>query len=64
MADTYLGKVKTITYFSLIYLTGLLVLFVTSLPFSIEYGSAFGGLIVAMILIGVFVPPPSESNRI
>lgn len=55
MADSYLGKVKTIMGFSVAYMLGLIVLFLTSLPFSIENGYAFGGLIVAMILIGMFV---------
>ncbi len=55
MADSYLGKVKTIIYFSLAYMLGLLILFVTSLPFAIESGYAFGGLLTAMILIGMFV---------
>jgi POT family proton-dependent oligopeptide transporter len=34
---------------------GLLILFGTSLPIAIENGYAFGGLITAMILIGMFV---------
>jgi proton-dependent oligopeptide transporter, POT family len=34
---------------------GLLILFGTSLPFSIENGYAFGGLVIAMILIGLLV---------
>jgi POT family proton-dependent oligopeptide transporter len=55
VADSYLGKVKTIIYFSVAYMLGLLVLFVTSLPFAIENGYAFGGLVTAMILIGMFV---------
>ena len=55
MADSYLGKVKTIIYFSLVYLLGLLILFVTSLPFAIESGYAFGGLLTAMLLIGLCV---------
>lgn len=55
MADSYLGKVKTIIYFSVAYMLGLLALFVTSLPIAIETGYAFGGLITAMLLIGMFV---------
>jgi len=55
VADSYLGKVKTIIYFSVAYMMGLLVLFVTSLPFAIENGYAFGGLVTAMILVGMFV---------
>jgi len=55
VADSYLGKVKTIIYFSMAYMLGLIVLFVTSLPASIENGYAFGGLVTAMVLIGMFV---------
>jgi len=55
VADSYLGKVKTIIFFSIAYMFGLLILFVTSLPIAIENGYAFGGLMTAMILIGVFV---------
>ncbi len=55
VADSYLGKVKTIIYFSLAYMLGLVILFVTSLPMAIESGYAFGGLITAMMLIGMFV---------
>lgn len=32
---------------------GILILFVTSLPTSIEHGAALGGLIAAMIIIGI-----------
>lgn len=52
IADQYLGKYLTIVYFSLIYMVGILVLFVTSLPYSIENGYALGGLVAAMIIIG------------
>lgn len=40
-------------YFSFVYLTGVIILFLTSLPVSIEHGAALGGLIVAMIVIGL-----------
>lgn len=53
VADQYLGRYKTITCFSLIYLTGNAVLFFTSLPASIEAGAAFPGLIMALICIGL-----------
>jgi POT family proton-dependent oligopeptide transporter len=55
VADSFLGKVKTIIYFSVAYMLGLFILFATSLPIAIENGYAFGGLVTAMILIGLFV---------
>lgn len=55
MADSLLGKVKTIIYFSVAYMLGLLVLFLTSLPFAIENGYTYGGLLTSMVLIGLFV---------
>jgi len=53
VADQFLGKYATIKYFSMIYMVGIFILFVTSLPFSIERGAAFPGLIVAMVVIGL-----------
>ena len=53
VADQYLGKYTTIKYFSLIYMVGIFVLFITSLPYSIEHGGAFPGLIAAMFIIGI-----------
>ncbi len=53
VSDQYLGKYNTIVYFSFIYLIGVLILFLTSLPVAIEHGVALGGLIVAMIVIGL-----------
>ncbi|CAI6335066.1 unnamed protein product [Periconia digitata] len=53
VADQYLGKYKTIKYFSIIYMVGILILFATSLPFSIERGGALPGLITAMVIIGI-----------
>ncbi|KAI9841563.1 MAG: peptide transporter ptr2 [Sclerophora amabilis] len=53
IADQYLGKYKTIFWFSLVYICGLVILFCTSLPVAIENGAALGGLIVAMIVIGL-----------
>ena len=52
-ADQWLGKYNTIVLFSGFYAIGLLVLFVTSLPASIEGGYAFAGLVVSMIIIGL-----------
>lgn len=53
MSDQYLGKYNTIVYFAFVYLAGLTILFLTSLPIAIEHGAAMGGLIAAMILIGL-----------
>jgi hypothetical protein len=55
VADSYLGKVRTIIYFSVVYMLGLLILFLTSLPIAIESGYTYSGLLTAMVLIGVFV---------
>ncbi|KAK6357661.1 hypothetical protein TWF718_001969 [Orbilia javanica] len=53
VADQYLGKYKTIVYFCMVYIVGLIVLFVTSLPFSLQGGGGLGGFICAIILIGL-----------
>ncbi|KAL1593892.1 ATP-dependent DNA helicase chl1, partial [Paraconiothyrium brasiliense] len=53
VADQYLGKYLTIKYFSVLYMFGIVVLFVTSLPYSIKHGGAFPGLTTAMIIIGL-----------
>ena len=53
VSDQYLGKYNTIFYFAWVYLTGVLILFLTSLPTAIEHGAALGGIIVSMIVIGL-----------
>lgn len=53
IADQYLGKYWTIFYFSIVYVVGVAVLFLTSLPSSIEAGTALPGLIVAMVVVGL-----------
>jgi dipeptide/tripeptide permease len=53
VADQYLGKYATIKWFSLVYMVGIAILFITSLPWAIESGAAFPGLIIAMIVIGL-----------
>ncbi|KAF3940810.1 hypothetical protein ABW19_dt0201606 [Dactylella cylindrospora] len=53
VADQYLGKFKTILYFCMVYIVGLVVLFVTSLPFSLEAGAGLPGFICAIVLIGL-----------
>jgi proton-dependent oligopeptide transporter, POT family len=52
-ADQWMGKYKTIVLFSGFYCVGLLVLFLTSLPVAIEHGFALGGLVTAMVVIGL-----------
>jgi proton-dependent oligopeptide transporter, POT family len=53
VADQYLGKYLTVVYFSIIYVLGILILFLTSLPVAIEHGAALGGLVTAMFVIGL-----------
>jgi chromosome transmission fidelity protein 1 len=53
VADQYLGKYRTIKWFSTVYMIGIVILFVTSLPWSVTRGAAFPGLIVAMMVIGL-----------
>ncbi|KAM5430163.1 peptide transporter ptr2 [Microsporum canis] len=53
IADQYMGKYNTIVIFALVYIAGLIVLFCTSLPIAIEHGASLGGLIAAMIIIGL-----------
>jgi POT family proton-dependent oligopeptide transporter len=53
IADQFWGKYKTIFVSCLIYLIGLSVLVLTSIPPSIQAGVALPGLIVAMIILGI-----------
>lgn len=53
IADSYLGRYKTILYSALVYIAGLIILWTTALPGSIANGAALGGLITAMIVIGL-----------
>lgn len=53
VADQYLGKYATIKWFSVVYMIGIAILFITSLPWCIERGAAFPGLVVAMVVIGL-----------
>jgi len=53
IADQFWGKYKTIFVSCLIYLIGLSVLVLTSIPPSIHAGVALPGLIVAMIILGI-----------
>jgi proton-dependent oligopeptide transporter, POT family len=53
VADSWLGRYKTICLFTAIYMSGIFVLFITSLPTNLEHGAGLGGLITAMIIIGI-----------
>ncbi|PQE07853.1 MFS peptide transporter Ptr2 protein [Rutstroemia sp. NJR-2017a WRK4] len=53
VADQYLGKYKTILYFAIIYMVGLLILVLTSLPVALENGAGMGGFIAAILIIGI-----------
>lgn len=53
MADQYLGKYRTILASSPIYISGLIILVCTATPAAIEASVSFGGLIAAMVLIGL-----------
>ncbi|KAJ8117652.1 hypothetical protein OPT61_g1203 [Boeremia exigua] len=53
IADQYLGKFKTILMAAGIYIVGLVILVATATPSAIQSGAGFGGLIVAMVTIGL-----------
>ncbi|KAF2015163.1 Di/tri peptide transporter 2 [Aaosphaeria arxii CBS 175.79] len=52
IADSYLGRLRTINIGAGLYLCGLTILFITSLPFSLERGAGLGGFITSLFLIG------------
>lgn len=52
VADSYIGRFRTISVAVAIQLAGLFIIFITSLPRSIEHGAGLGGFITALILIG------------
>ncbi|KAL4865118.1 hypothetical protein BDV12DRAFT_200401 [Aspergillus spectabilis] len=53
VADQFLGKFKAILIACGIYIVGLTVLVATATPAAINGGSAFGGLIASMVIIGL-----------
>lgn len=53
VADQYLGRYKSILVFSVVYIVGLIILLLTSIPVAIENGAALGGLAAAMTVIGL-----------
>ncbi|VUC29628.1 unnamed protein product [Clonostachys rosea] len=53
IADQYLGKYKTIICACGIYIIGLIILVTTATPSALTHGAGLGGLIAAMITIGL-----------
>ena len=53
MADTHWGKYNTIAVGTGIYLVGIFILFITSIPSITDKNTGLGGFIVAIILIGI-----------
>ncbi|KAF2103817.1 PTR2-domain-containing protein [Rhizodiscina lignyota] len=53
IADQYLGRYLTILIFCVVYIVGLLILFLTSLPVALQHGAGLGGFITAVIVIGL-----------
>ncbi|KAE8341144.1 hypothetical protein BDV24DRAFT_151341 [Aspergillus arachidicola] len=53
VADQYVGKFKAIIIASGIYIVGLTILVATATPAAINGGSAFGGLVASMVIIGL-----------
>lgn len=53
LSDTYWGKYNTICCGTGIYVVGILILFVTSIPSITTHNAALGGFIAPIILIGI-----------
>ncbi|CAK7891078.1 peptide transporter Ptr2p [[Candida] anglica] len=53
MADTYWGKYNTICVSCGIYIAGIFILFITSLPSVASKSTSLGGYIAAIIIIGI-----------
>ncbi|EGW31234.1 uncharacterized protein SPAPADRAFT_56124 [Spathaspora passalidarum NRRL Y-27907] len=53
IADTYWGKYKTIFYFCILYIIGIFILFITSLPSITSRTTGLAGYIVSIIIIGL-----------
>lgn len=53
VADTYLGKYNTICIFCVVYMIGILILFVTSIPSISGESTSLGGFVTAVIIIGL-----------
>ncbi|PKY04657.1 POT peptide transporter [Aspergillus campestris IBT 28561] len=55
VADTFLGRFKTIVLATGFAASGVMTLFVTSLPGSLDRGAGMPGLMIALILVGLGV---------
>lgn len=53
IADTFLGKFKTISVFCGIYIVGIFILFITSIPSIADKNTSLGGYVTAIIIIGI-----------
>lgn len=53
IADTYWGKYKTLFVACFVYIVGILILFVTSIPSITSKNTALGGYVTAIIIIGI-----------
>lgn len=53
LADTFWGKYNTICVGTAIYVCGMLILFVTSIPSVASRDASLGGFIVSIVLIGI-----------
>lgn len=53
LADQYIGKYWAIVASCGVYIIGLLVLLLTSLPISLQHGAGLGGFIAAILIIGL-----------
>ena len=53
IADQYLGRYKTIIIFCFVYIAGLVILFATSLPGPLDNGAGLGGVVAAIVVIGL-----------
>lgn len=53
VADTWLGKFNTICVFSVTYIIGIFILFITSLPSVANHSVSLGGFVAAIVIIGL-----------
>ncbi|KAI5967306.1 PTR2 [Candida margitis] len=53
VADTYWGKYKTLFVACFVYIIGILILFVTSIPSITSKNTALGGYVTSIIIIGI-----------